>query len=952
MAKLRVDKIAAPIIKDEYTGSVFFDGNGDYLSVGNASDADWAFGTDPFTVEHWIYWHSVGNGQLLSPGMGGETNAWYWQYYSSQLQWGAQGVASDLTYSFTPTANTWYHIAVSRDSANKMRFFIDGVEVTSGTVTRNYVASASPLLIANGGAGYFTGYMSNVRICKGHAVYTRNFTVPTRELEVHLGAKGVVFPAADNRTVLLACQDAYNPLTEATGRHTITGAGSLGGVPEQNLVTNGDFHSNSNWDNYVSPTTSEISTDQSYDGTNSWKIVADEALDGISQTFSSNSFTGRKYLLSGYLYSSTGEARIRWRNGADGAWLYDANVGNGTANVWQKFEITATESNGGSNMGVRLTANGSGTFYFDRISVVAVHPVTDANPGLLRKTNVTSTITETTGSVYFDGTSDGLRSNPYDELIIGTGAFTVECWFWRQNITDSWGSLVSDNLYSGAGGWDLYTQYNDIRFYVGGVGEVFTVSDCYSAQTWTHVAAQRDSSGNMSCYINGVEKGVTATNSTDYTDNRILIGGNNSPAGSYPNYVFNGYISNVRVCRGHNVYTSNFAPPTRELEVHPGPSNDKTILLACYDGENVFAEKTGKIIAATGDRVSSPTPTATDSPIGSTTVTPGLTREVDPTEGPTFGGGVGFVSQNWLTLPKGTTTQRSRGRGLVGGGYISTYINTIEYIEIHTLGNGQDFGDLSTTKAFVTATSSSTRCLFHSGYDGSNGRFEIDYVNISTTGNAVNFATSLSSQWSRAGCGNNTRGIVASGSASNLIEYVTFSTLGQTNDFGDYAIGQHRDHSGCSSPTRGIFAGGFNPTNTNSIQYVTISTVGNSQDFGDLSSARGLGTGAASSATRGVFFGGSIYPSSGGTNIIEYITISTQGNTTDFGDLTRSTYRSPCTSNGTRAVIYSSSPSPGSNAIEYVTIATTGNASDFGDSFISAREYSDCASSDSHGGIS
>ena len=124
MAKLRVDKIAAPIVKDEFTGSVFFDGTGDYLSVGNASDADWAFGTDPFTVEHWIYWKSVGNGQLLSPGMGNETNAWYWQYYNSQLQWGTQGVASDLTYSFTPNANRWYHIAVSRDSANKMRFLL------------------------------------------------------------------------------------------------------------------------------------------------------------------------------------------------------------------------------------------------------------------------------------------------------------------------------------------------------------------------------------------------------------------------------------------------------------------------------------------------------------------------------------------------------------------------------------------------------------------------------------------------------------------------------------------------------------------------------------------------------------------------------------------------------------------------------------------------------------
>ena len=43
---------------------------------------------------------------------------------------------------------------------------------------------------------------------------------------------------------------------------------------------------------------------------------------------------------------------------------------------------------------------------------------------------------------------------------------------------------------------------------------------------------------------------------------------------------------------------------------------------------------------------------------------------------------------------------------------------------------------------------------------------------------------------------------------------------------------------------------------------------------------------------------------------------------------------------------------PGGNAIEYVTIATTGNASDFGDSLINAREYSDSASSDSHGGIS
>ena len=265
--------------------------------------------------------------------------------------------------------------------------------------------------------------------------------------------------------------------------------------------------------------------------------------------------------------------------------------------------------------------------YFDNISVIVVTPTSEANPGLLRKTNTTSTITETTGSVYFDGGDDGLRSTPYDELTLGTGAFTIECWFWRQNITDTWQVLVADNLYQSAGGWSFYTNTDDIRFYKGGA-QIFIVSNCYSAQTWTHIAVQRDGAGSWSCYINGIDQGVSANDSVDFTDNRICIGTNNYNS-NYPNeYNYKGYISNVRICKGHTVYKSNFIPSTKELEVHP-----ETVLLACYDGENVFAEKTGKIIAANGGRTSSPTPTATDRPIGSTTVTPGLTREVDPTAG-------------------------------------------------------------------------------------------------------------------------------------------------------------------------------------------------------------------------------------------------------------------------------------------------------------------------------
>jgi hypothetical protein len=803
MAKLRVDKIAAPIVKDEFTGSVHFDGT-TQNRITIPSTTDFAPGTGDFTIEMWVYHTNLTGQQTYFGDTYGNTSGIYTYktsnneislYDSAQRSLSAQNVIK---------LNTWHHIAWTRESG-VLRAFVDGVIVDEDTYTGNFTDTDYFIGDTAGtSSGEMVGYISNLRYCKLHAVYTSNFTVPTRELEVHTGAKGVVFPTADNRTTLLACQSSTDATADATGRHILT--------------------------------------------------------------------------------ASSG--------------------------------VTAA----------------------------------DANPGLLRKTNTTSTITETTGSVYFDGSNDGLRSNPYDELTLGTGAFTIECWFWRQNITDNWGVLVADNLYQSAGGWSLYTQYDDIRFWKGGA-EIFTVSNCYSAQTWTHIAVQRDSAGSWSCYINGIDQGVSATDSVDFTDNRICIGTNNYSSG-YPNqYNYNGYISNVRICKGHAVYKSQFIPPTRELEVHPGPTDDKTVFLACYDGENVFAEKTGKIIAANGDRTSSPTPTATDSPIGITTNSPGLIREVDPVEGPTFGGGVGFVSQNWLTLPKGTTTQRSRGRGLIGGGYTTNYTNTIEYIEIHTLGNGQDFGDLSIAKAFVSTNSSSTRCVFSGGYAPSASRSEIEYVNISTTGNVTNFGTAVSTQHSRAACGNNTRGIIASGSASDAIEYITFSTIGQSNVFGTYTIGQYRDASGCSSPTRGIFAGGFTPANTNSIQYVTISTIGNTQDFGDLSSAR-YGSGATSSETRGVFFGGTAHPSSSGTNIIEYITISTQGNTTDFGDLTRSSYRMPCTSNGTRAVAYTSSPSPGGNAIEYVTIATTGNASDFGDSFINAREYSDSASSDSHGGIS
>ena len=83
-----------------------------------------------------------------------------------------------------------------------------------------------------------------------------------------------------------------------------------------------------------------------------------------------------------------------------------------------------------------------------------------------------------------------------------------------------------------------------------------------------------------------------------------------------------------------------------------------------------------------------------------------------------------------------------------------------------------------------------------------------------------------------------------------------------------------------SNSTRGIFAGGVTPSYTNTIEFITMSTEGNGTDFGDLIGQVAYTGAGMYSATRGVHAGG--YPS---TNVIQFITIASAANAQDFGDL-------------------------------------------------------------------
>jgi len=118
----------------------------------------------------------------------------------------------------------------------------------------------------------------------------------------------------------------------------------------------------------------------------------------------------------------------------------------------------------------------------------------------------------------------------------------------------------------------------------------------------------------------------------------------------------------------------------------------------------------------------------------------------------------------------------------------------------------------------------------------------------------------------------------------------------------------------------------------NIIDYVTIASVGNATDFGDLTQSRDS-TATCSSTTRGLTAGGD---GNSTFNIIDYVTIASTGNASDFGDLSVARRKLAGVSSNTRGVFGGGSDS---NVLDYVTIATTGNAADFGDLIGTMKEH-------------
>jgi len=326
----------------------------------------------------------------------------------------------------------------------------------------------------------------------------------------------------------------------------------------------------------------------------------------------------------------------------------------------------------------------------------------------------------------------------------------------------------------------------------------------------------------------------------------------------------------------------------------------------------------------------------------------------DGSTGTTVAGIPVVDSTSHFVVPSGDTAERgSRGRGLFGLLYSSpSNTNTIEYATIATLGNTTDFGDLTQARRYAQASSSSTRAVISGGYVSSAVN-TIDYVEIHSTGNAMDFGDRLEVGYDSSGVvSNGIRGYFMGdqpggtqpGRIGKLIQYITFANKGNATFFGELST-RHIGGAQCSSSTRGLIAGGGNPSVQNSIQYITLTTTGGSTDFGDLTSIRNNHSSTGSSI-RGLFVSGQ---DPAFTNAIDYVTITSTGNALDFGDAITAVRGGGSTSNSIRGVFAGGYTPAAINTISYVTISTTGNAIDFGD--LIGNGHNTRACSDSHGGL-
>jgi len=604
--------------------STYFDGTGDYVTA--PSNAAFDFGTGDFTVETWVYYNAMpsGNGYpnsawILGGGPANSNTGFDIAIGSTNVQVGLVTFASlNINAAHGMSAGKWYHLAVVRNG-NTLTCYKDGSSLATADVT-GVTANAMPTGIAIAAAepsgstsGNPNGYYSDVRVVKGTAVYTTDFTPPTDPL------------TAITNTSLLTCHLPYI-VDGSTNEHAITVAGNTSTQPfspydyspYSSAVNGGSLKFDGTGDYVTAPSNASFGL-----GTGDFTIewwAYQTATASYAQVFAVGTGAGGigahmrnngdiTVSRPGTAIDHTFTANL---SSSGSTWYHIALVRNGstlTCFVNGTSVGTATNSTNyaASHLNIGIDGNNSSSPFtgiisdFRIVKGTAVYtadftpptaPLTaitgtslllkGTNAGIIDKSQSVSTITlngdvssSTThtkylsSSMYFDGTGDYITLSDSDAREFGGEDFTIELWV-KTTIATQYATLLSRTPTPFSSGmWSIMMNTTasggQVAVYVGdystGASLITTSGASIRDDSWHHVAVVRNGSSFV-CYIDGTSRGTGSwAGSIANIAGDIRIGADQNYGRNWQ-----GYMSDIRLTKGLARYTSAFTPPTAALK--------------------------------------------------------------------------------------------------------------------------------------------------------------------------------------------------------------------------------------------------------------------------------------------------------------------------------------------------------------------------------------------------
>jgi hypothetical protein len=583
--------------------SNYFDGSAGYMAIPDSTAFDLSGGT--FTVEAWVNLSSFSmNPYIVDKRNQGAILGWgcFINTAGKMMFFTANGSYNERTGTNTVPLNTWVHLAWSF-SAGTARMFINGTldSTFTGVVIPNPTVSVwigRPQTYSS----YLAGYISNLRIVKGTALYTANFTPSTSPLTAVSGTSLLTCQSnrfKDNSTNNAAITvygdtkvvkdspfpEVYDKTIQG-GSAYFDGNGDYLSVPSSTNYdfSTGDFtieawvywvggasqcHILSRWGSNFSYRlyidTDKLTFGNSISGAilvdttallkNTWVHVVLSKYNGLIRLFKNGILVSSASDTASYSTAATNitiNALDSAGNGTMNGYISNLRVVKGTALYTANFTPPTAPLSAVANTSLLLKCDNAG-----------IVDATGKND-LVTYGNAQVSTTQKkygTGAMYFDGTGDYLTLPPDDIFKFGTGDFTVEGWV-NQSANNTYSVFLEIGEHLTSAGIIFLVNNASARSASVFSAAFFGGETLPALSQWYHVAWVR-STGVLKIYVDGVSTGSVAF-TNNISSNTTTIGYSRSTVAS-SGYYLNGYIDDLRITKGLARYTANFTPPTAPL---------------------------------------------------------------------------------------------------------------------------------------------------------------------------------------------------------------------------------------------------------------------------------------------------------------------------------------------------------------------------------------------------